>query len=308
LDPSRDDRKSLAGYRVYVHDLDSAPWSVVCVVRERNLGRGFAAASAGYGVFALALALSALVLQALVRAHFVAPALALVKHIRMEATAGPMPIPHVPASWKPWFREISDLLPLKALATNLPGAVFQFVRRRDGRAEIPFVSQGIGDLIGVPAEEIERSVETVFRLFAAEDVHAMAAAGAEAAAEMRPVQHEYPVVTQTGERKWVHMIARPRAGDDGDIVWDGIALDVTARRLAEEERERLLAELREALGQIKTLTGLLPMCSSCKRVRDDSGYWHEVECYIREHSDAEPTHGLCPECTRKLYPDYSRAT
>lgn len=63
-------------------------------------------------------------------------------------------------------------------------------------------------------------------------------------------------------------------------------------------------ELQAALDQIKTLKGLLPICAQCKKIRDDKGYWHEVEVYIREHSDADFSHGICPSCLRTLYPDY----
>ncbi len=80
--------------------------------------------------------------------------------------------------------------------------------------------------------------------------------------------------------------------------------EITDRKKAEEERERLIAELQEAMSKVKFLSGMLPICSNCKKVRDDHGYWHQVESYIRDHSEAEFTHGICPECAVKLYPDY----
>lgn len=63
-------------------------------------------------------------------------------------------------------------------------------------------------------------------------------------------------------------------------------------------------ELEEALGKVKQLSGLLPICASCKKIRDDKGYWNQIESYIKEHSEAEFSHGICPECLKKLYPDY----
>jgi hypothetical protein len=62
-------------------------------------------------------------------------------------------------------------------------------------------------------------------------------------------------------------------------------------------------ELRAALAQVKTLSGLLPICSNCKKIRDDEGYWQQVEIYISDHSEAEFSHGLCPDCMQALYPD-----
>lgn len=60
---------------------------------------------------------------------------------------------------------------------------------------------------------------------------------------------------------------------------------------------------QEALGQVKKLSGMLPICSSCKKIRDDSGYWRQVEEYVRDHSEAEFTHSICPDCLRRLYPE-----
>ncbi len=71
---------------------------------------------------------------------------------------------------------------------------------------------------------------------------------------------------------------------------------ITARKREEQERIKLIDELTEALKRAKTLAGLLPICASCKRIRDDRGYWNQVEAYISEHSDAIFTHGICPEC------------
>jgi PleD family two-component response regulator len=75
------------------------------------------------------------------------------------------------------------------------------------------------------------------------------------------------------------------------------------RKRAEEEREKLIVELQEAFSRIKTLSGMLPICASCKKIRDDRGYWTQIELYFREHSEVEFSHGLCPECIKRLYPE-----
>jgi len=77
--------------------------------------------------------------------------------------------------------------------------------------------------------------------------------------------------------------------------------DVTDRKNADTERERLIAELQDALEEVRTLSGLLPICASCKRIRDDDGYWRQLEEYLSEHSNAEFTHGICPDCIARLY-------
>lgn len=84
-----------------------------------------------------------------------------------------------------------------------------------------------------------------------------------------------------------------------------IVRDITERKLAEQERERLIAQLQKALAEIKTLHGLLPICSACKKIRDEQGAWHQLEVYISGHTDAEFTHGLCADCMKKLYPQYT---
>ncbi|MCX6992814.1 MAG: response regulator [Kiritimatiellaeota bacterium] len=68
------------------------------------------------------------------------------------------------------------------------------------------------------------------------------------------------------------------------------------------EKDLLIGQLRETLADVKTLSGLLPICASCKHIRDDKGYWHQVESYIQQHSSAVFTHGLCPKCSQKIYP------
>jgi len=83
-----------------------------------------------------------------------------------------------------------------------------------------------------------------------------------------------------------------------------IARDISARKAIEAEREHLIDQLTEALSRIKTLRGLLPICASCKKIRNDEGYWEQVETYIMNHSYADFSHGLCPECAKKLYPEF----
>ena len=77
--------------------------------------------------------------------------------------------------------------------------------------------------------------------------------------------------------------------------------DITAMKRAEQERERLISELKDALTNVRTLSGLLPICSSCKKIRDDKGYWTRIEAYIKRHADVNFSHSLCPECAEKLY-------
>lgn len=80
--------------------------------------------------------------------------------------------------------------------------------------------------------------------------------------------------------------------------------DITERKELEQEREQLIIDHMDALSKIKTLSGMLPICASCKRIRDDKGYWNQIESYVEQHSEAEFSHGICPECAQKIYPKY----
>jgi PAS domain S-box-containing protein len=80
----------------------------------------------------------------------------------------------------------------------------------------------------------------------------------------------------------------------------GVALDLTERVRMESDRERLIEDLQRALDRVKVLSGLIPICSHCKAIRDDKGYWQQVDAFMREHSDAKLSHAICPECAQKL--------
>ncbi|MGO9414951.1 MAG: PAS domain S-box protein [Syntrophobacteraceae bacterium] len=79
-----------------------------------------------------------------------------------------------------------------------------------------------------------------------------------------------------------------------------IARDISERERVRKEREKLIAELQEALVKVKALKGLLPICAWCKKIRNDQGYWQQIEAYIRDHSEADFSHGICPECAHKV--------
>jgi PAS domain S-box-containing protein len=83
-----------------------------------------------------------------------------------------------------------------------------------------------------------------------------------------------------------------------------LSQDLTGRKQVEAERDQLIAHLTEALANIKTLRGLVPICAGCKKIRDDTGFWNQLETYIAAHSEAQFSHGLCPDCIHRLYPEF----
>src|SRR5881397_1015558 len=105
-----------------------------------------------------------------------------------------------------------------------------------------------------------------------------------------------------GEEIAVSLTISPIKDEAGTIIGiSKIARDISERQRAKEELERLVRDLLDALAQVKTMKGLLPICSSCKKIRSDENYWKNIETYIEEHSEASFTHGICPDCVQKLY-------
>ena len=82
-----------------------------------------------------------------------------------------------------------------------------------------------------------------------------------------------------------------------------LKIEIKERKHAQVEKDNLIVQLKDALSEVKTLSGLLPICASCKKIRDDRGYWNQIEFYIRDRSEAEFSHSICPECAKKLYPE-----
>jgi PAS domain S-box-containing protein len=115
---------------------------------------------------------------------------------------------------------------------------------------------------------------------------------------------DLPLQTRDGRSINVEFVSNVYKVNGENVIQCNIR-DITRRRLAEEAREKLIGELENALEKIKKLSGLLPICASCKNIRDDEGYWQRIEQYISEHSEANFTHGICPECIKKLYPKYN---
>lgn len=85
-----------------------------------------------------------------------------------------------------------------------------------------------------------------------------------------------------------------------------VMIDITGRKQAEAAQQETIRELRSALSEISALQGILPICSGCKKIRDDSGYWEQVEAYVSRHTGAQFSHGMCPGCLTKLYPEYGK--
>ncbi len=119
--------------------------------------------------------------------------------------------------------------------------------------------------------------------------------------ESVPRIYDFRILSTTDREVWVTISATKISWEGGDAVM-ALLTDITERKALEKEKEKIILDLQKALTDVKALSGLLPICSSCKKIRDDKGYWNQIEVYIRDHSEADFSHSLCPDCVVKLYP------
>jgi DNA-binding NtrC family response regulator len=118
------------------------------------------------------------------------------------------------------------------------------------------------------------------------------------------VAPQLPIVVFTGINNEDLGITSVQKGAQDYLVKGQVTMNLLVHSLRYAiERKRMFIELQEALSQVKILSGLLPICSRCKNIRDDQGYWRQIETYIKEHSQAEFSHSICPDCLKSIYPE-----
>lgn len=162
-------------------------------------------------------------------------------------------------------------------------------------------------MLGYADHEIGNSLVAWKKLVHPDDLEAVAAdLKRHFSGETAIYQNEHRVLCRDGSYKWIldrgKVIAWTPDGRPQRVI--GTHSDISVRKSAETEKEKLIHQLQNALKEVKTLSGLLPICSNCKKIRDDRGYWRQIENYIQERSTVEFSHSLCQECARKLYPDF----
>jgi len=114
--------------------------------------------------------------------------------------------------------------------------------------------------------------------------------------------YELQLKRHNGESMWAYLSAA-LVDFGGEKALFVAFNDITALKKTEQENLRLIEDLQRALHDVRTLRGLIPICSYCKRIRNDTGFWLQVDAYIQQHTDAEFSHGVCPECEERLYQD-----
>ncbi|MFU8818594.1 MAG: HAMP domain-containing protein [Desulfurivibrio sp.] len=173
---------------------------------------------------------------------------------------------------------------------------------------VPLLQGTLGEVrLGLSEARVQKDVEEIIRLLlwliGGVLVIGMAAAAIFDLIITKPILRLVAVVKAV-ERGEVDQRADLRTSDEIGILGKNFDRMIDKRCQAEREREKLIAELQNALGEIKTLQGIIPICAACKKIRDDQGYWGQVESFIKKHTHADLSHGICPDCARKLYPDF----
>lgn len=186
---------------------------------------------------------------------------------------------------------------LRTLLDHLPEAIC--VKDRDGRYVINNLAHAQRFAILEPALMTDKTDADFMDQKTAEQI---------AIEEDRIFKSGQPIANKeesshvgTPQEYWSSTSKIPFRNQRGDVVGlVSISRDITDRKQMEIEREKLIKDLQDALGSVKTLTGLLPICAYCKKIRDDKGYWNQLEAYLGKYSSANFSHGICPDCANKM--------
>lgn len=222
----------------------------------------------------------------------------------------------VAISWAANFLYIFKLGPWPGLnyltmSLGLSGAVLAWAVVNEGLLDLlPRAREALIETIADGVIILDRADRVIYANIAAQDHLHMAAAASHVPAEVRLPERNRSSAPWLGEMavpngsttRWVDVRVDPVSDRWGDVAGRLVVTrDITMRKVLEAERERLIGELKTALGEVRTLEKLLPICASCKKVRDDNGYWSQIDVYLRTRAAVEFTHGICPDCDARLY-------
>lgn len=190
------------------------------------------------------------------------------------------------------------------LIRALPCALYDYVLWPDGRNQFIYISPQCETIFESDAESIMQDSRIIWDMVHPDDRYELEKLDREANQNQSMFQCEVRIIPPSGKTKWIELTSMPGVeAYNYQTIWSGVILDITRRKETEEERNRLFSELQQALEKVKILSGLLPICASCKKIRDDKGFWNQIESYISTHSEAEFSHSLCPDCANHLYRD-----
>ncbi len=171
---------------------------------------------------------------------------------------------------------------------------------------LKYASRGCRKLTGYKPEDLISNARVDFTsLILPEDLSRIRSEAMRAIEDGRPYNLTYRIIDAAGQQKWVwdqgSLSGKTKKGDKTQQL-EGFVTDITESKNLEDANQKAIADLQQALSEIKVLRGIIPICSSCKKIRDDKGLWNQVEKYLKEHTDSEFSHSICPECAAKMFP------
>ncbi|HWI20927.1 MAG TPA: histidine kinase N-terminal 7TM domain-containing protein [Vicinamibacterales bacterium] len=197
------------------------------------------------------------------------------------------------------------------MSLGLSGAVLAWAVVSEGLLDLlPRAREALIDTIADGVVILDRADRVIYANAAAQEHLGMSADAVQVPATVRIPERNRSSAPWLGEMavpsgnstRWIDVRVDPVADRWGDVAGRLVVTrDITVRKVLEEERERLIGELKRALQEVHTLEDLLPICASCKKVRDDKGYWSQIDVYLRNRAAVEFTHGICPDCDARLY-------
>ena len=187
------------------------------------------------------------------------------------------------------FREIADLLPT-------------ILCELDSHLRVTYINRIGTEVFGISPDDLASGFEAI-QLFYPDGADRVSKLQDDIlqGKKINGVEHR---LMRKDQEQMVALVYSSPIMNAGEVVGARLNItDITPRKRAEEQRDKLISELKETLAEVKILKGIIPICASCKKIRDDKGYWNQVESYIGEHSEAEFSHGICPKCMKEQHPD-----
>jgi PAS domain S-box-containing protein len=172
----------------------------------------------------------------------------------------------------------------------LPAILYEYVLYEDGSGEFLYMSHASKEMLEQPPEYFIQDVNRMWQMIHPDDTDRLKYDDEKANKENEFFISEVRVNLSSGKEKWIQFSSKPTKRKKNDsYIWIGYIIDITDRKKMEAE--------------IKTLQGIIPICSYCHSIRDDKGAWDEIEAYLSKYSDAKFSHGICPNCIDKVRED-----
>ena len=179
---------------------------------------------------------------------------------------------------------------LHDILNTIPAVLYEYVLYKDGSSEFLYMSPTARDILGHPPQFFVEDMSRFWAMVHPEDINRLQNDDTTANAGNVFFVSDTRIVLSSEEHRWIRLSSRPTSKTkNGAVIWCGYITDITAQKQAEAE--------------LKILRGILPLCSFCKKIRDDKGYWEQVDVYISKYSEVDISHGICPECMQVNYPE-----